>query len=411
MGCRKTYTRDTLVSLLPMKFINGDLKRHREKLLFEREQAMMPSTQPYVNREIQRRKNVEALQQLQTERWNMKRKLRQLEMDIHHLQYNIVPPVENDNKRQFVHRCGLDGCRGFLSTAWKCGVCSNYTCSDCGVLKGMDRDAAHTCKESDKATMQLIKSDSRRCPGCAQYIYKVSGCDQMWCTGCFTAFSWRTGMKINGSHIHNPHYYEFQRRGGTLGRELGDIPCGGRPTFRELSVAITPTTLQSRLGSAVTSHNAFASKSTRVDPNRTERVMTFHRLVNHIDAVERPRHPTETHHDSNVDARILYILGEMTRQDLESKLQQREKARDKKKEIGMILSMYVDTMSDLFRQCVLAKSTSNFLESMESLTKYENTQLASISKQYNCVVPFSDAQTGSIRYVKHNHTSVKDFVD
>jgi len=42
----------------------------------------------------------------------------------------------------------------------------------------------------------------------------VKNCDQMYCTQCNTAFSWKTGTLETG-RIHNPHYYE-QIRNGTI---------------------------------------------------------------------------------------------------------------------------------------------------------------------------------------------------
>jgi hypothetical protein len=43
-------------------------------------------------------------------------------------------------------------------------------------------------------------------------------CDQIWCSLCQTAFSWKTGI-IEVGRIHNPHYYEFLRK-----QNNGEIP-------------------------------------------------------------------------------------------------------------------------------------------------------------------------------------------
>lgn len=56
-------------------------------------------------------------------------------------------------------------------------------------------------------------------------------CDQMYCTICHTAFSWRTGQ-IETGRVHNPHYYQHLRAmaaGGEIRREAGDeLPvCNG----------------------------------------------------------------------------------------------------------------------------------------------------------------------------------------
>ncbi len=126
-------------------------------------------------------------------------------------------------RSQFVKKCSDADCRGFLSTRWKCGMCNKWTCADCHEVK--QDDVEHVCDPNNVATATLLAVDTKNCPKCQTGITKIDGCDQMWCTQCHTAFSWKTGQIEN--KIHNPHYYEYMRnRVGGLAREPGDVACG-----------------------------------------------------------------------------------------------------------------------------------------------------------------------------------------
>ena len=137
-------------------------------------------------------------------------------------------------RRVFVRACPAGDCRGFLSQVWKCGMCDNWTCPDCHEVKGLEKDGPHMCDPNSVETAKMLAKDSRPCPKCASVIFKIDGCDQMFCTQCHTAFSWRTGRVEMGT-IHNPHYYEYQRQRGTVPRNPGDVPCGGFPDWITIS--------------------------------------------------------------------------------------------------------------------------------------------------------------------------------
>ena len=367
MNCHRRFDRELLNSKISQSFVNRELKQHRGSVLLERETAMMPGTQAYVNQELQRRNNVQLLSSLQAERAALKRKLHDLDQSCHHLQQQIVPPLETE-RRQFTHRCAQEDCRGYLSIAWRCNICEKYTCPECNAPRGFEREDGHVCNEADRESMRLIKNDSRKCPGCAEYIFKVSGCDQMWCTSCHTAFSWRTGHKINGT-IHNPHFYEFQRHAGTLNRELGDVPCGGMPSYREL------------LGKIRQSRNLMTA-------NDTELLIQMHRLTSHVVLVEIPRYnAVAINAQSNLDLRISFMLNELTTDAFKEKLQQREKKAQKKQEIGMILNMFVQTMSDFYRQAILDDSYAQQVVDIRALIQYFNKSLKQVSQKFACVVP------------------------
>ena len=56
MGCKTPWNREFVDSFCTKYFRNTELKRRREVVLFEREKARMPETQPEVERILQMRK-------------------------------------------------------------------------------------------------------------------------------------------------------------------------------------------------------------------------------------------------------------------------------------------------------------------------------------------------------------------
>jgi hypothetical protein len=298
--------------------------------------------------------------------------------------------AEDDNrvveKREFIQHCPAEGCRGYLSTAYKCGVCAKYTCSDCLAVKGENRDAPHTCNEEAKASAALIQRETRPCPKCGVRIFKIDGCDQMFCTQetCHTAFSWNTGHVITGK-IHNPHYYEYLRHanGGVAPREAGDIPCGGLPITWQFSREILATTLP-------------------VDTKNL--ILTIHRTLNDLIEVRLPDYPAQRVAGSNKDINIRYLMNEIDEATWQKTLEQRESKFEKKREIGQILTTFAHVGAEFMRQLmpnqtltVEAKATfvkrmwnEATAKHMNDLRIYTNKSLKELGERMLCAFPQVD---------------------
>ena len=367
MSCRRIWSPSVLTQLLPKSFLCGEWKQHRENVLLDREISMLPETQPYVEQEVKRRENEALLHKMHEERAELKRKLDELDRTMDHARRRVVPEVDlSGERRDFVHPCAANGCDGFLSSAWKCRKCSGWTCADCGLFKGTSPDtaAAHVCSENDKASMDAIKKDSRRCIGCGVYVFKISGCSQMFCTVCHTAWDWRTGRKVNGT-IHNPHFFEARRAMGSIGRNVNDIPCGGAPSRDEVM------RLQ-RTGS-------------RSD---VQALLGFLQLTAHITMDEIRRYPDRMEVHNNRDLRVKLALNEIERDEMKRKLQQREKRVLKMRDINHIFTMFTTTTEDLLRQCVVgAASITETIPAILQLIKYSNDEFGKLALQYSCVMP------------------------
>lgn len=232
LGCRKAWNREFIDLHLTKTFRSGPLRKHRAKTLMDREKAMLPAMQIFVesvkeirvvsdlmttvndtlrkmeakrvvilrNRDSLRVKiraaktpeeNEAAMRELDDNCARYGRneaKMMRVRYDHEVLQrrltraHNILEgrAAEDDRAaepaREFIQHCPADGCRGYLSTAYKCGVCAKYACSDCLVIKGDNRDSEHTCNEDAKASAALIRRETKPCPKCGVRIFKIDGC-------------------------------------------------------------------------------------------------------------------------------------------------------------------------------------------------------------------------------------------
>ena len=409
MSCRRGWDRAVLVDNFTSKFVTQVYKERREDLLFDRERSLMPATQPYVEIEIEIRKINKDIAMATARREAAAERHRHVVTQtpaVHAVTHNLSSEFDAiinihrlaleeskacnryrldieflnwkrdqylhrmfgegpaSERRQFVRACPYNGCKGFLSTAWKCGLCDNWTCPECHEGRGPDKDAPHTCDAEHLATARLLARDSRNCPKCAALIFKIDGCDQMYCTQCHTAFSWRRGT-IETGHIHNPHYYDYQRRLGNLPRNPGDVPCGGIPEWYLLA-------------------RKLALKNS--DP-LLRLFSDAHRMEGHVRFALIPRYTTNIHNE-NRDLRIKYMIGDLTDNEFKKKIQQREKARLRKNDIRQVLEMIAAVLVDLFQSYNTSGDMGSLAHSLTELKIHVNETFMKISRRWsNCVVP------------------------
>jgi hypothetical protein len=284
LHCRVNYTDATLFEICTKTYLQQTYFKHRQEVLINRHRAQLPLLQEAAMREKRDRERNAILSGLQKEINDLRKQrdeililynrayvayfgqnalrtdegmrliedlmaqaedLREQMREKRTLMHQVRWPgnfhqthqveEKEEEKKKFVRRCTRDGCKGFLSTAWKCGICEWYSCSKCFAVKGQTHDVEHECKKEDIETAELIKKECKPCPKCGEFIEKSSGCDQMFCISCQTPFSWITGKIVTSGPIHNPHYYEWLKRtGGNVQRNPADVPCGGFPGGWEL---------------------------------------------------------------------------------------------------------------------------------------------------------------------------------
>lgn len=188
MGCRRGWTREVLDTILLTTWINGDYKKHREDILFDRERSRLPAAQIVVERRKQAEARMPIKINLQTSINELEKKLMGLRNE-YMRETSICYQLERgqdpfatkgehsqEERRVFVMPCPATDCRGFLSQAYKCGVCEIHVCPDCREIKGTTRDSNHTCDANTVATVQRLKKECRGCPECGTNIFKIEGC-------------------------------------------------------------------------------------------------------------------------------------------------------------------------------------------------------------------------------------------
>lgn len=174
--------------------------------------------------------------------------------------------------------CIKEDCRGFINGEGKCPICSTLTCLDCNVE--ITEGVEHTCKQCDIDNWCEIRDNSRPCPSCHVYIFKISGCNQMYCTNCSTAFNWVTGM-IETGPVHNPHYYEQLFANPEQIERRRQLNFGNR---------VNPDEYCDN-GALIDLYSLKASLDRRRDLPEEKKisVLTRHRQLNHVLMVTLPR--------------------------------------------------------------------------------------------------------------------------
>lgn len=375
MNCGKLWNIDFLVDNFSYAFINGEYKKHREDIIFDRQLSMMEDTQKIIEKRkeihevdkeitacieiIDKTKNTIGL--LKNKKWN--------------LQYG--KDSKGSDTIKFYGHCPFDGCRGFITNSGKCGICENKVCLSC--KEPILDDEAHACKQETLDTLAKIRKDSKPCPKCKCMIHRIEGCRQMWCVMCHSAFDWQTGELVTSGVFHNPHYVEWQRRNGTL-TVNNNRQCDNFE-FEYISVYNIERTL-------------------RCDVNKKNFIIEFLRCLYHIydnELLDYRRNRRLNEHEKYLRLRIEYIENNITKEEFKNKLQQQEKKENKKLEISMVYEMFYNTgrtiLNDVIkkdgklRTIINEDELNKSIKQINDLIEYTNSSMNNISKKYKNKVP------------------------
>lgn len=201
INCRAIIPYDIFLDKFGEKWIFNKYKKHRYTVLWEREQSLIPQTVHLLGMKKQQKV-------LEKEKLELYKKIKEIDTQI------IALDPENQLKKgtyvkfNYTYACPIDNCKGFLNNKFECDLCDSLICKKCYSDAGKHLKGTHECDPEKIETFNAIKSEAKPCPTCGEFISKISGCDQMFCVKCGTAFSWKTGLVEKGV-IHNPHAHAF----------------------------------------------------------------------------------------------------------------------------------------------------------------------------------------------------------
>ena len=414
LNCKNRWELDTVTNATLKSFINKEYKEHRKSMLFEREQSRLPDTmgavenykkvESMVCEHLQLRDKITEMRDAYNE---LKTKDAQLQSDIRRYRSGEVK-----DKKKFTKGCPKEDCRGFLSTQWKCGLCKTNVCSKCLIIKELDgagKIIEHECCQDDVKSAELIKKETRSCPSCATSIYKIEGCDQMWCTQCHTAFSWKSGLKVNGV-VHNPHFYQWQNAGANAApvNVPGAVMCGGLPHWYNFKRDMA-SLLKIAVGCHARDYQGGATYLNITGCFRASQHFTNWEL-------DRVRRVCNTTTD-NTELRIQYIVNLMTEDEFKAQIMKRDKKLAKNTALlqiyELVNTVFIETIRDVYESLTILKklplgeiinAIDEKMQRLNQLRSYANNELAKISVLYSQSVSIikKDYYTETCKFSKNN---------
>lgn len=381
MNCKKPWAEKFLVENLNRTFCDKEYKSHRKNLLLEREISKLPETMNAAEKQKKIDVEEEKVKIIREKINEVNKELRELKIEnanCNNTIYRIKRGHVDTERRKFIMSCPNNDCRGYLSTQYKCDLCELFTCPHCLEIIGYNKTDEHTCNPDNVASAELIKKDTKPCPQCGVRIYKISGCDQMWCTECKIAFDYNT-LKIDTGTVHNPHYYQHlaEQNNGEAPRNPQDVLCGGLCTVPQLH------------------HIIFVKlKSSILDNVKYETMRTYmndmHRTISHITYSELPNTRRQVRRLLDTEQlRVQYILGKKNKKEFSTQIYRQDIQRKKYNELLHLyellsvvgienFNLFVNTSSSDYLNIINAK-----IEEFDNLRIYCNKEFAKISVAYN----------------------------
>lgn len=400
MSCSKVWSREFVMEKMDRKWVRTSFLPHMGVLIMEQEKMLLPSTQGDAattlkirslqaevscmptNAKLERlfKKEPEALA-LALEEKRERRSVLRLQID------ELKDSQEPANKRStkevaaplpvYVMKCPCGTCRGYVSEDYVCGTCNMQVCKKCHVATPRHTQAeteankskpkanpAHKCNADDVASAKLIQRDTKQCPKCMTPIFKISGCAQMFCTQCQTAFDWETG-KIEMGIMHNPHFFDWlaANKDNNQQQVVEEVACG-----------------------ELVNVNVYVARVQHAYPQKVRNLMMIYRSLIHLQAEVAPEFVLDRVKD-NHDLRVGFLVKDISDREWATKLMNREKRRMKIKAFKDLVDLEITILTDFVRQVMYTREFEAVLEQFGKMCMFHHTAIERIALVYGGSIP------------------------
>lgn len=372
--CKKILTQDTIYSNLSTNFLKNEYTDWRSSFLFEKESVYFATDMEDVSIELDRRAKMLQIKTLRKQKKRLRKNEspNDINQQIKSIQSQLSRPLfPLKHYDRPIHKASSlllpcpKNCRGYiLEKTYSCALCKTELCRKCLQIT----DNCHTCLDQDVSSALKILEETRPCPRCAIRIYKISGCDQMWCVQCHSSFSWQTGQIIVNGAIHNPHYYDWLYSNRQENVEGEDCQRFEHVVMHHLRKKKCKCTYQ----------------PTCKHKDMFKYILHVIRNLLHIENVILIRYNID-HISSNRDLRLKYLLKELDRDDVERILLKREKRNLKKGALYSTIATFVETEKDILYRFVSTESWDNleiFNQEINEIIKLTQNNIEHIISMY-----------------------------
>lgn len=346
----------------------------------------------------------------------------------------------------YEEHCPVAECRGFVDkNTHFCGLCKTYVCHKCAIPLGklntmnqqtsitsyvnndkgddndndMDVDAdvyvsgnvgeekkvdiessslsadekkqlkkmkeKHECKEEDIESIKEIRAHTRQCPNCKTRIYRIAGCDTMWCVQCHTGFNWRTGLVItNTRDLHNPHYIEFIRQNpnfSTNQQEMKRNDHNQQP--------YNPCDQFTLENIPVVDVHVVRSKTRHLPASTQDILLHYQQQMAHMRDYGRQKFVEGNQYDE-VEFALRYLVGTWNEKIWRIQVEHHDRFRQTNQEYQDVLLTWLVVMNDLFTNYSKENTSESewntaieLLKQIVQITEYTNQLLSDMNLLYN----------------------------